>query len=156
MKSTPTAAVLVRPVRREDRAEWLRLWADYHAYGCSGATALPDAVTNATWQGFFQEHEPMEALVAELDGRLVGLAHIVFHRSTSAAGPVCFLQDLFVEATLHGRGIGRVLIEAVYTHAEATGAWRVYWHVLETNATALRLYDKVASRSGHIVYRKDL
>jgi ribosomal protein S18 acetylase RimI-like enzyme len=61
-----------------------------------------------------------------------------------------------VEATLHGRGIGRALIEAIYARAEAAGARRVYWHVLETNATAVRLYDKVASRSGHVVYRKDL
>jgi GNAT superfamily N-acetyltransferase len=152
----PTDTLLVRPVRREDRTGWLRLWADYHAYGRVGATALPAAVTEATWERFFHEHQPMEALVAELEGQLVGLAHIVFHRDTSAAGPACFLQDLFVDATLHGRGIGRALIGAIYARAEAAGARRVYWHVLETNATAVRLYDKVASRSGHVVYRKDL
>ena len=152
----PIDALLVRPLRREDRAGWLQLWTDYHAYGRSGEAALPDAVTEATWEWFFHEHEPMAALVAELEGRLVGLAHMVFHRSTSVAGPDCFLQDLFVEATLRGRGIGRALIEAVYAHAEAAGARRVYWHVLETNAAAVRLYDKVASRSGHVVYRKDL
>jgi GNAT superfamily N-acetyltransferase len=152
----PTDAVLVRPARREDRTGWLRLWADYHAYGRSGAPAQPAAVTEATWERFLDEHEPMEALVAELEGQLVGLAHIVFHRDTSAEGPTCFLQDLFVDATLHGRGIGRALIEAVYVRAEAAGARRVYWHVLDTNATAVRLYDKVAARSGHVVYRKDL
>jgi GNAT superfamily N-acetyltransferase len=98
----------------------------------------------------------MAALVAELDGRLVGFAHVVFHHSTSAAGQTCLLQDLFVEPTRHGGGIGRALMEAVYAHARAAGAWRVHWHVLETNATAIRLYDKVASRSGHVVYRRDL
>jgi GNAT superfamily N-acetyltransferase len=152
----PTDAVLVRRVRREDRLGWLRLWADYHAYGQRGATAPPDAVTEATWERFFHEDEPMAALVAEIDGRLVGFAHMVFHRSTSFAGLACFLQDLFVVATRHGKGIGRVLIEAVYAHAAAAGAQRVYWHVLESNASAVRLYDKVASRSGHVVYRKDL
>jgi GNAT superfamily N-acetyltransferase len=152
----PTDVVQVRPLRREDRADWLRLWVDYHAYGRSGGAAPPDAVTAATWERFCDEHEPMAALVAELEGRLVGLAHMVFHRSTSVAGPVCFLQGLFVAATLHGRGIGRALIAAVYARAEAAGARRVYWHVLETNAPALRLYDKAASRSGHVVYRKDL
>jgi GNAT superfamily N-acetyltransferase len=148
-------AVLVRPVRREDRADWLRLWTEYHAYGRSGTTAPPDG-TEATWERFLQRHEPLEALVAEREGRLVGFAHIVFHHNTSVAAPSCFLQDLFVEATLHGRGIGRALIEAVYARAAEAGARRVYWHVLETNATALRLYDKVAARSGHVVYRKDL
>jgi GNAT superfamily N-acetyltransferase len=135
---------------------WLRLWADYNAYGRNDATALPDVVTETTWDRFFHGHEPMEALVAEWAGRLVGFAHIVFQRSTSDAGPPCFLEDLFVEATLHGRGIGRALIEAVYARAKVAGAPCVYWHVRETNATAVRLYDKVASRSGHVVYRKDL
>ncbi len=152
----PTDAVLVRAVQREDRREWLRLWADYHARGRSGATSLPDVVTEVTWERFFQRHTPMEALVAESDGCLVGFAHMVFHGDTSAAGPACFLQDLFVDATLRGRGIGRALIEAVYARAEAAGARRVYWHVLEANAAAVRLYDKVAPRSGHVVYRKDI
>ncbi len=152
-----TDAALVRPARREDRAGWLRLWADYHAYGRDVATALPEAVTEATWERFFHGHEPMKALVAEMEGRPVGFAHIVFHRDTGAAGPVCFLQDLFVEAALHGRGIGRALVEAVQARAAAAaGARRVYWHVQEANATAVRLYDRLASRSGHIVYRSEL
>ena len=147
--------VKIRPVRREDRLGWLRLWADYHAYGRSGATAPPEQVTEATWGRFFQDHEPVEALVAEQEGRPVGFAHLVFHRLTAAVAPVCSLQDLFVERALHGRGIGRALIEAAYDHAQASGARRVYWHVLETNTPAVRLYDKVAARSGHVVYRKD-
>lgn len=152
-----TDTMRVRPVRWGDRTGWLRFWADYHAYGRPGGTALPDAVTEATWERFLQGHESMRALVAELEGRLVGFAHMVFHRSTSFAEPVCLLQDLFVEVSLHGRGIGRALIERVYVHAEAAGARRVYWHVEETNAPALRLYDRVASRSGHVVvYRRDL
>jgi GNAT superfamily N-acetyltransferase len=152
----PTDSVLVRPVRPEDRAGWRRLWGDYHGYGPSGGPVPPDPVTEMTWNRFFQEQEPMAALVAELEGRLVGFAHMIFHRSTSALGASCLLQDLFVEGTLHGRGIGRALIEAVYVHVKAAGAQRLYWHVLESNTAAARLYDRVASRSGHIVYRRDL
>ena len=70
-----TAAVLVRPCGGKIAPAGLRLWASYHAYGRSGATALPDAVTEATWQRFADAHELMEALVAELEGRLVGFAH---------------------------------------------------------------------------------
>ena len=141
-------------MQRGDRTGWLRLWREYHHYDPDGATELP--VTDATWERFFQEHEPMEALIAELKGQLVGFAHLVFHGSTSAPGQVCFLHDLFVEATLRSTGIGHALIEAVYARAQAAGAGRVYWHVRETNAEALRLYNKVASRSGHVVYLKDL
>jgi hypothetical protein len=99
----PTDAVLVRRVRREDRTGWLRLWAAYHAYGRSGATALPNAVTEATWQRFFQGHKPIEALVTEREGRLVGFAHMVFQHSTSIVGRACVLlkeQDLVLEEPL--------------------------------------------------------
>lgn len=150
-----TGALQIRPARQEDWPGWQRLWADYHAYGQANATSLPDAVTGMTWERFFEAYEPMEALVAELEGRLVGFAHMVFHHSTSAIAPSCLLNDLFVESALHGRGIGRALVEAVYARAQKAGARRVYWHVLEANATAVRLYERVASRSGHVVFRKD-
>lgn len=157
MATAPIASVVVRPLRRADRPESSRLWAEYHAYGRDDASSeLPASVTEATWDRFFEAHEASEALVAEADGRIVGLAHLVFHRNTSVAGSVCFMQDLFVEAALHGRGIGGALIGAVYARAEAAGARRVYWHVQEANAAAMRLYDRFASRSGHVVYRKDL
>ena len=151
-----TEAVLIRPVQREDFAGWLRLWANYNAYGQSGPTAVPNELTEATWGRLLQSDQPMEALVAELDGSLVGFAHLVFHPSTSVVRPVCFLNDLFVEVARHGRGIGRALIQAVYTRAEAAGAQRVYWHVLDTNVNAVHLYDGVARRSGHVVYRMDI
>jgi GNAT superfamily N-acetyltransferase len=94
------------------------------------------------------------ALVAEQNGGLVGLAHYLFHRSTISIPPVCYLQDLFTDANLRGRGVGRALIEAVYAQAEAAGAARVYWQTHETNQTAMRLYDQVAEKSGFLVYRK--
>jgi GNAT superfamily N-acetyltransferase len=98
----------------------------------------------------------MEALIAERQGLPVGFAHVVFHRATSTIALSCLLIDLFVDAALRGQGIGRALVEAVFARAAKAGVRRVYWHVMETNAAARQLYDKVASRSGHIVYRKDL
>jgi GNAT superfamily N-acetyltransferase len=64
------------------------------------------------------------------------------------------LQDLFVAEEARGKGIGRALIEAVYTAARGTGASRVYWLTQESNATARALYDKIADRSGFIQYRR--
>ncbi|HEV7264734.1 MAG TPA: GNAT family N-acetyltransferase [Falsiroseomonas sp.] len=152
----PTAP-LIRPVTQADRAAWAPLWDGYNAfYGRSGPTALPPSVTDLTWTRFFDGYEPMEAMVAERDGRLVGLVHYLFHRSTTMIGPNCYLQDLFTTAECRGQGIGRALIEAVYARAQAAGATRVYWLTHETNATAMRLYDHVATRSGFIVYRKEL
>ncbi len=150
--------VTVRPIEARDRAAWAPLWAGYNAfYGRSGATALPDAITETTWSRFFDRGEPVHALVAEdPDGRLIGLVHYLFHRSTISIAPTCYLQDLFTDAAARGRGVGRALIEAVYARAAAAGSSRVYWLTHETNAQAMRLYDQVAAKSGFLVYRKEL
>ena len=152
-----TSALTVRSVAREDFAQWLPLWEGYNAfYGRVGATALPEEITQTTWARFFDAYEPVRALVAESDGRLVGLVHYLFHRSTTMLGPICYLQDLFTDAASRGRGVGRALIEAVYERARSAGSTRVYWQTHETNLVARKLYDEVAERSGFIVYRKQI
>ena len=147
----------IRPIDRNDFAQWKPLWDGYNAfYGRSGPTALADDITRTTWSRFFDAYEPVHALVAESDGRLVGLVHYIFHRNTTMIAPTCYLQDLFTPAELRGQGVGRALIEAVYERASAAGCPRVYWLTHETNATAMRLYDSVAEKSGFVVYRKPL
>ena len=91
---------------------------------------------------------------AEQDGRLLGLVHYLFHRATAMVEDTCYLADLFTNQKARGKGVGRRLIEAVYEAARAAGSSRVYWQTHESNATAQRLYDRVAERSGFIVYRK--
>ncbi|MBX3479785.1 MAG: GNAT family N-acetyltransferase [Caulobacter sp.] len=147
--------VLIRPVAEGDYPQWRPLWDDYNAfYGRADATALDEAVTAATWARFFDPQEPVHALVAERDGRLIGLTHYLFHRSTTAIGLSCYLQDLFTSAGARGAGVGRALIEAVYVAARQAGSPRVYWQTHETNTDAMALYDKVAEKSGFLVYRK--
>jgi GNAT superfamily N-acetyltransferase len=147
--------LLTRPIARSDYERWLPLWDGYNAfYGRSGATALAPEVTRITWLRFFDAHEPVHALVAESGDRLLGLAHYLFHRSTTAIAPVCYLQDLFIDGSARGQGIGGALICEVYENARQAGTSRVYWQTHETNRTAQQLYDKVAERSGFIVYRK--
>jgi GNAT superfamily N-acetyltransferase len=148
-------SLTIRPVERPDFAEWLPLWDGYNEfYGRSGPTALPREITDMTWARFFDAYEPVHALIAERQRRLVGLVHYLYHRSTTMLGPTCYLQDLFTLASERGQGVGRALIEAVYERARAAGAGRVYWHTHETNQTAMKLYDQVAERSGFVVYRK--
>jgi GNAT superfamily N-acetyltransferase len=147
--------LIIRPVARSDYVRWLPLWDGYNAfYGRSGETALAGEVTQMTWRRFFDAYEPVHALVAESGERLVGLTHYLFHRSTTAIAPVCYLQDLFTDASVRGKGIGGALISDVYAQARQAGMSRVYWQTHETNYTAQALYDKVAERSGFIVYRK--
>jgi GNAT superfamily N-acetyltransferase len=150
-----SSSLTIRPVVPDDFVQWQPLWVGYNTfYGRSGATALPDAITRMTWSRFFDAYEPVHALVAESDGQLVGLTHYLFHRSTTAIEPTCYLQDLFTSAACRGKGVGRALIAGVYERAKIAGCGRVYWQTHETNATAMMLYDKVAERSGFVVYRK--
>ncbi len=146
---------MVRFATPADFDQWLPLWQGYNTfYGRSGATALPDEITRTTWARFFDAGEPMHALVAESEGRLIGLTHYLFHRSTILLAPICYLNDLFTDETARGKGVGKALIEAVYEQARLAGSPRVYWQTHETNITAMKLYDQVAERSGFIVYRK--
>ncbi len=148
--------LLIRQVRKDDFQQWKHLWDGYNAfYGRKGATALPDEITNNTWSRFFDSYEPVHALVAEQSGQILGLVHFLFHRSTISIQPTCYLQDLFTVEAARGKGIGRALIHEVYRRAADAGCARVYWLTHETNATAMKLYDKVAEKSGFVVYRKN-
>ena len=145
----------IRFVTRQDYDQWLPLWDGYNAfYERSGPTALNPEITAMTWSRFFDAYEPMHALVAERDGKLLGLTHYIFHRSTISIGPNCYLQDLFTNEAARGQGVGRALINGVYEQARIAGSPRVYWLTHQTNHTAMQLYDKVADRSGFVVYRK--
>lgn len=145
----------IRPVTPTDYAAWKPLWDGYNAfYGRSGPTALREEITRSTWTRFHDPAEPVHALVAERDGMLLGLAHYLFHRSTIQIEPSCYLQDLFTAPAARGLGVGRALIERVYELAQSARVPRVYWQTHESNATAMRLYDQVAEKSGFVVYRK--
>jgi len=158
MRATDSAdELIVRDVRPADFDQWLPLWDGYNAfYERVGATALAIEITRMTWTRFFDSYEPVHALVAERNARLLGLAHYLFHRSTTMLGPICYLSDLFTSDEARGQGIGLALINAVYERARAAGSTRVYWQTHEANRTARRLYDKIAEHSGFLVYRKNL
>jgi GNAT superfamily N-acetyltransferase len=144
----------VRAVASADFNEWEPLWKGYNRF--YGRPDFPTGITQMTWSRFFDSYEPVYALVAERAGRLVGLAHYLLHRSTILVEPICYLQDLYTDEFARKSGVGRKLIEAVYVEAQNAGCHRVYWQTHETNMAAIALYDKVADRSGFVVYRKNL
>lgn len=144
---------VIRPVVNADFTQWLPLWTGYNTFY---KRTLPEEITRKTWTRFLDPAEPMQALVAEQDGALLGLVHYLFHRATAMVEDTCYLADLFTSQQARGKGVGRLLIEAVYDAARAAGCSRVYWQTHETNAVAQVLYNEVADRSGFIVYRKAL
>src|SRR3954453_941043 len=95
----------IRFVTRQDYERWLPLWDGYNAfYGRSGPTALAPEITAMTWARFFDPYEPVQPLVPDCAGELLGLTHCLFHRSTPAIEPTCCLQDLFTSAAARGKG----------------------------------------------------
>lgn len=151
------AGLIIRPVEAGDYVRWLPLWDGYNAfYGRTGDSALAAEITQTTWARFLDPAEPVHALVAQHGDMLLGLTHYLYHRSTTAIGPTCYMQDLFTTAAARGKGVGGALIKRVYEDAKIAGAGRVYWQTHETNHTAMRLYDAVAKRSEFLIYSKRL
>ncbi|HEY4291963.1 GNAT family N-acetyltransferase [Luteibacter sp.] len=149
------SSIVIRFVTDQDFDAWKPLWDGYNAfYGRAGDTALPEEITRTTWSRFLDPADPVHALVAERSGEMLGLAHFLFHRTTTNIGNNCYMQDLFTTEASRGKGVGRALIERVYAEAGKAGAGRVYWQTHETNKVAMQLYDKVAENSGFVVYRK--
>lgn len=143
--------MLIRAAQPSDYEQWLPLWQAYQRFYKSD---IPQAVTDQTWARFHDAAEPMHCAVAEDEGRLVGLVHFIDHRSCWTTGNYCYLQDLYAAEDRRGQGIGRALIEHVYAQAAAAGAARVYWLTHETNDNAMKLYDRIADKSGFLQYRK--
>ena len=143
-------SIEIRPLRADDQAAWEPLWQGYLTFY---QTSVSAEVTHTTWSRLLDPAEPVQGLGAHLDGSLVGIAHLVYHRSTWSVENRCYLNDLFTAPEARGRGVARSLIEAVYREASGAGAARGSWLTHETNMTAQALYDKVASRTGFIQYK---
>jgi GNAT superfamily N-acetyltransferase len=142
----------IRTLQPTDRLQWGVLWQGYLKFY---ETALPADVTELTWRRLMDPEAPILGFCAAgPDGSLLGIVHYLFHPVTWAAGPRCYLEDLFTAPEARGKGVGRALIEAVYAAADARGADQVYWLTQSTNATARRLYDQVAAATPFIKYRR--
>lgn len=144
--------VTIRPLAPEDRANWQRLWAAYLAF--YGTSRPQDVFDTHFGRLLGDDPHDFKGLVAEVDGRVVGLAHYLFHRHGWSIEDVCYLQDLYAEPEMRGKGVGRRLIEAVYDAADAAGSAQVYWTTQSGNRQARRLYDRIGVLTPFIKYQR--
>ena len=147
------SAFEIRAITSADYSSWLPLWKGYQTFY---KASIPDEATEMTWQRSLDPSEPINGALAWKDGVAVGMVHWIFHRTCWTIADSCYLQDLFVDSTQRGGGIGGALIEHVYEAAKVKGCAKVHWLTHETNETAIKLYDKVGERSGFIQFRKTL
>ncbi len=140
----------VRPIKESDEAEWRKLWTGYLDYY---ETSLPEEVYVSSFKRMLSDKDnEFKGMVAEIDGKLVGLVHYLFHRHGWKIENVCYLQDLYTDPSVRGKSVGRALIEAVYKAADANDTPNVYWLTQDYNEAGRRLYDRVGQLTPFIKY----
>ncbi len=143
------SAIRIRDPAATDETAWRKLWLDYCAFY---DTSLPEAVTARTWQRILDPASVILARLAIVDDAVAGFSTGVLHDGTWSIAPICYLEDLFVDAQFRGRGFGRALIADMLDGARTKGWSRVYWHTRVDNP-ARRLYDEFARAEEFVRYR---
>ncbi|MGI3167727.1 N-acetyltransferase family protein [Pseudooceanicola sp. C21-150M6] len=155
MAGTATAGALtIRPIEQADRAGWGQLWQGYLDFY---KTELPGEMYDLAFDRLLSGAEgEFAGFIALVGDQPVGLVHYLFHRHGWKAEKVCYLQDLYADPSVRGKGVGAALITAVYAAADEAGAPTVYWLTQQDNATARKLYDQIAGVTDFIKYQRVL
>ncbi|MFU1479006.1 GNAT family N-acetyltransferase [Roseovarius sp. C7] len=145
-------ALTIRPIGVGDKAAWRELWTAYLAFY---ETTVPDEVYDTTFERLCDATHPDQCGLLAFDGdRAVGLVHFIYHPHNWRIEKTCYLQDLYADPSVRGKGVGRALIEAVYAAADAAGCPSVYWMTQEFNSEARHLYDRIATLTPFIKYQR--
>ena len=143
----------IRAIEEKDKNQWLKLWAGYLEFYKS--TISPEQ-TELTWKRLISNEMKMFGFVAESEEGVIGFTHCLFRPSTWTETDYCYLEDLFVDPNIRGKGIGRALMNKVIDLAKEKKSKRVYWTTQEFNKTARVLYDSITQVSEFVQYRLPL
>ncbi|NBB81501.1 MAG: GNAT family N-acetyltransferase [Verrucomicrobia bacterium] len=145
------SSIEVRPVDKSDERQWRKLWTGYLEFY---EASVSEAVYTSTFERLLSD-DPWapSGFIAAIDDRAVGIVHFLYHAHCWRLERVCYLQDLFADPTVRGHGVGRKLIEAVYSQAAKDGAPSVYWLTQDHNYEARKLYDRIATLTPFIKYQ---
>ena len=142
--------VTIRAIEEKDKGQWLKLWAGYLEFYKS---TISTEQTELTWKRLINNELKMFGFVAENEDGVIGFTHCLFRPSTWTETDYCYLEDLFVDPMIRGKGVGRALIDKVVELAREKKSKRVYWTTQEFNKTARVLYDSITPVSEYVQYR---
>jgi len=145
------AEVEIAPIAVEELEQLLPLIGAYQRF--YEVEEIDEGRNRAFFRRFLAPSEDGLLLGARIDGRLVGYACLYWHFSSLEACESVLMNDLYVEETARGQGVGRALIEASVEIARERGVPFVEWSTAPDNHTAQRLYDSTgAERSEWLTY----
>jgi GNAT superfamily N-acetyltransferase len=148
-----SAEINIRPLEKSDKENWRSLWTAYLAFY---ETTVSENVFETSFARLLSlDENEYKCLIAEVDGKPVGLAHFLYHRYMWSVEDTCYLMDLFTDPDVRGKGVGRALIEAVHETAKRDGVPSTYWQTQEFNYKGRMLYDQVATKTPFIIYEKN-
>jgi GNAT superfamily N-acetyltransferase len=130
--------IAIRTAGPEDATEihrLIRALAEYEREP-DGVEATPESLATQ----MRESPPPWEALLAERDGRVVGLALFFHNFSTWTGRRGLYLEDLYVEESERGRGTGRALMQAVARIAVERDCGRFELAVLDWNTPSIDFY----------------
>ncbi len=145
--------LIIRAIEEKDKDQWLKLWAGYLEFYKS---LISPEQTELTWKRIVNNEQKMFGFVAESEEVVIGFTHCLFRPSTWTETDYCYLEDLFVDPNIRGKGVGRALMEKVIELAKEKNSKRVYWTTQEFNKTARVLYDSITPVSEFVQYRLPL
>jgi ribosomal protein S18 acetylase RimI-like enzyme len=150
---TDAETITVRPLAAGDRPRWSALLTAHgETYGCE----MPADVVDTVWGWLMDPNTTIHGLAAVAEtGQPVGIVHYQTMYRALVGRPSCYLSDLHVDSTWRGRGIGARLVKAVVAIAKRQGQGNVRWLVDDSNLIARRLYDRVATRTGFVLYEAE-
>lgn len=130
--------VVIRQVTETDLPTVLQLIRDLAVY-----EREPNAVvvTEETFQAYFRDKK-FESLVAEMEGKVVGIA-LYYTAYSTWKGPYIYLEDFIITESLRGKGIGKALLRALVQVAEDRKSPYIKWQVLDWNEPAIKFYENI-------------
>jgi GNAT superfamily N-acetyltransferase len=145
--------MVIRDPLPRDEADWRRLWTGYTTFY---EADVPEDVTAETWRRLIARDTSVFGRVACEKDLVIGFSNSVLHPGTWTKDPICYLEDLFVDPAVRGKGVGRALIDDLIAQARSKGWSKLYWVTRQSNATARRLYDTFVQADDFVRYLVDI